>query len=243
MNSLFILSFSAPIENNFIISGQTYQHLIKVMRRNIGDMLTIAAPDGNTYQAVISKINKNEVIADITEKIEMCGVSPLNITLFQAVIKGDKFELIIQKAAELGVNYITPVISARSITDISPDKAGHKLERWQKIADSACEQCERSIRMIINPVIKFKQIKFNDDFDYIFLHERTGENWPESIKSNIALFIGPEGGWDNTETESMNKNYIKAINMGKRILRAETAAISAITIIQHKYGDLNPATK
>ncbi|MEI6519110.1 MAG: RsmE family RNA methyltransferase [bacterium] len=243
MNSLFILSFSAPIENNFIITGQTYQHLIKVMRRNVGDTLTIAAPDGETYIAAISKINRNDVIATIIEKTDMRGVSPLNITLFQAVIKGDKFELIIQKAAELGVNFITPVISIRTVTDISPEKVEHKLERWQKIADSACEQCERSIRLIVNPPVKFKNIKFNENTDYIFLHERTGGRWPDTIKKDIALFIGPEGGWDKTETELMVKNNISSVNMGKRILRAETAAISAITIIQYKYGDFNQEPK
>jgi 16S rRNA (uracil1498-N3)-methyltransferase len=238
MNNLFILSFSDPIENNFIITGQTHHHLTKVMRRNVGDKLTIAAPNGDTYTATIIKINKNDTVAEINSRIEPLGVSLLNITLFQAVIKGDKFEIVIQKAAELGVNYITPVISIRTISDISVEKNGNKLERWQKIADSACEQCERSIRMIINPPIKFKNILIDDSSSHIFLHERTGSEWPSTVNTNISLYIGPEGGWDESETKFINDNNVKSINMGKRILRSETASISALSIIQYKYGDL-----
>ncbi len=240
MNNLFILSFSEPIENNFIITGQTYQHLIKVMRRNIGDKLTIAVDNGNTYLAEIVQINRNDVIATIISEINPCGISPLNITLFQAVIKGDKFELVIQKAAELGVNCIIPVISIRTIADIANDKIKNKVERWQKIADSACEQTERSNRLIIKDPVKFKNIIFNENCDHFFFHERNGNKWPENTKKEISLYIGPEGGWDDKETEFMLVNKINPINMGKRILRSETAAISAITITQFKFGDLNP---
>ncbi len=197
------------------------------------------------FQCEIEKIAKKETVLKILEEVSPAApASNLNLTLAAALLKGEKFDLIVQKATELGVTKFVPLNTKRS--DVKLKDAEKKVERWRKIALEAAKQSGRADLMKIETLVDFEEfIKIPASMDTEFesrvlFAERGGESF-STMKSSkkITAVIGSEGGWENTEIESAKSKGFAIITLGGRILRAETAAITIASLLQYRFGDLN----
>jgi 16S rRNA (uracil1498-N3)-methyltransferase len=212
------------------------RHMVTVLRKKMGDRCIIFNGDNHEYNAVIKSITKNAVTLHIEEKLSKDIRSPYFIELAQGMCRGEKMDFVIQKNAELGVNEITPLFMQYSGISLSADRLDNKWRHWQQIADSSCEQSGRTDRLLINKPIAFKNF-IAQSFEglQLLLHPYAEKSFNE-IKptERIQLLIGPEGGISEEELV-LAKNYTQ-INLGKRILRTETAGIVVSSLIQFGWG-------
>jgi 16S rRNA (uracil1498-N3)-methyltransferase len=223
------------INDNLVeINGSDFHHIKNVMRFKIGSKVTIANLSGNTYLAEIVAITKETV--QLTLKEELTEVdSTLNITLAQSLIKRDKFELVLQKATELGVKSIIPLETKNSIIKI--DNFAKKKIRYETIVKEASEQSERNLLPIICDLTDIKSLSFAD-YDYVFTAyaRQASESLLSEIKKippnkSVLVVVGPEGGFTNTEIEYLASKS-KLISLGNTILRSETAAIYLLSVFR-----------
>jgi 16S rRNA (uracil1498-N3)-methyltransferase len=236
-----IFLFDADLNSRFItIKEDKARYLLSVVRCGIGDRLIISDNMGNSYSSQIIKTGKREVTLEILEKQLTDSESPLNIKLLQGVLKGEKMDLVIQKATELGVTEIIPVITERSQI-----RETRKLLRWQKIAEEASRQSGRNLIPIVHEAADFEKF-FGSSFfpaNGIIFWEQGGENLSATVErfrgqKDINVFIGPEGGFSGKEVRTASEKGFFRSTLGSRTLRAETAAITVISIIQYELGDL-----
>ncbi len=222
-----------------IIKGKDHNHIKNVLRMKVGEEFLVSYEKTSSL-AQISQITDEIIVCDIVSENYANTELPVNIHLFQGLPKSDKLELIIQKAVELGVSTITPVEMSRSIVKIEDKKKKSKLERFQAISESAAKQSKRTIIPEILDIIPYKlalERAFNYEHVLVPYENEKGmietNNAFKSIKSgdNIAVFIGPEGGFSDEEIALAKEKGAKIISLGKRILRTETAAITAISAI------------
>ncbi|MDF2941009.1 MAG: rsmE [Gammaproteobacteria bacterium] len=222
------------------LNAEASNHLANVLRMREGEKLILFNGDGHEYYAIISAIHKKSVTALIQSMQKISRESPLSIHLAQALAKGDKMDLVIQKAVELGVNEITPIITERCNVKVDAERMDKKLEHWQKVAISACEQTGRNVLVSIHPPLNFvKFIEHTQAKLKLILHPENSQRLSElpTVK-DLLLLVGPEGGFSETEvTLAQSKNCI-ALNLGPRILRTETAPLAAISILQARFGDI-----
>jgi 16S rRNA (uracil1498-N3)-methyltransferase len=218
--------FYAPKEkftkDKIILSLEETRHLRDVLRLCEGEKINIFDGQGK------------EIIEEIAPS---SPESELNLTLAVALLKGEKFDLVLQKAVELGVTKFVPVNTKRS--DVKLKDAEKKLERWQKISLEAAKQCGRAKLMQIElPQDLTKFTKSCEGAKALF-SERNGTSFAE-IKADkkITAFVGPEGGWDDSEIEFAASNDCQIVTLGGRILRAETAVITIVSLLQNHFGDL-----
>ncbi|MFY9221626.1 MAG: 16S rRNA (uracil(1498)-N(3))-methyltransferase [Blastocatellia bacterium] len=239
--------FFSPPENftssNAVISGDEAHHLRKVLRLNLGDKVFIFNGLGDEWLAVIDEFASQSVKLSLEEKFIDNVESPLEITLIQGLIKGDKFDWVIQKAVELGVSKIQPLITEH--TDIQPTKGEKRLERWQRIALEATKQSKRrKLTEILSP-IKWSELVKTLSTPTIVFAEINAKPFNQVVKdlklenNAINLIVGSEGGWTAKELKEASLANFYLANLGKRILRAETAAVTAVVLLQHLFGDLN----
>jgi 16S rRNA (uracil1498-N3)-methyltransferase len=228
------------------ITGEKAKYLIRVLRSKIGDDIIVFDGKGSSYKAVIKSITMKDVLAEVIEAVQSDAESPFNIVLIQGLLKGEKMELIIQKTTELGVKEIIPAITTRSQV-----RDTNKLSRWKKVAEDASRQSGRTEVPHIHEPISFDNI-FSDTSPYnsyfrrfkglLFWEEggirlnKVKEKLGECLSLIVA--IGPEGGFTEEEVKTAESNGFIITSIGNRILRAETAAISATTIVQFLMGDL-----
>lgn len=234
---------AAPIQPNSVIEldDNAFNHMIRVLRMREGEAITLFDGSNTITPAVISQINKKSVLVKTAEQIIDDRESPLNIHLGQVLSRGDKMEFTIQKSVELGVNTITPLLSERCGVKLDSDRLIKKVQQWQRIAESACEQCGRNRVPTINPVQKLDNWCANlSDYTKLTLHPRAhhGINHLTLPNANIALLIGPEGGLSEAEIMMTTQHQFAEILLGPRVLRTETVALTAITALQVKFGDL-----
>ena len=238
-------------ENIIIISEENVNHIKNVLRYKKGDFLVLCNGCGTDFTVRIINLEKEKIITEIVGVDVNNTEPPFDLFLFQAIPKGEKMEFIIQKAVELGIKAIIPVITKRTIQkfDSVYDMEKKKL-RWQKISYEASMQCNRGIiPEVILPITFDKAISCFKNLDLILIpHEKEKENtiklYVNNIKShNMAikkagLFIGPEGGFSDDEITLAVKSGGITVSLGSRILRTETAAIAAIVILMYEIGDL-----
>ena len=235
--------FYSPPEtfNNEIVvldSEQT-RHLRDVLRLREGENVQVFDGAGREFLCGIESIEKRQTTLKIIEEIApKSPESSLDLTLAVAFLKGEKFDLVIQKAVELGVTRFVPIETKR--TDVKLKNAESKLERWQKIIIEASKQTGRAKLMQIETPLKFENFVESAEGMKILFSERSGAEFNniESAKK-ITAVIGSEGGWEDSEIEFAKDKDFQIITFGGRILRAETAAISIAAILQNKFGDLN----
>lgn len=220
--------------------GQTEtRHIRNVLRLSFGDKIQVFDGNGNEFLCEIVGTVKKQTSLKIIEQIPAASPeSDLNLTLAVSILKGDKFDLVIQKAVELGVTKFIPIVTNRC--DVKLRNIDRKTERWQKIIIESSKQCGRAKLMEIVEPLKFKEFIENINGTSILFSERHGERFSQ-IKptKNLTAIIGSEGGWEDYEIEFARKNDGQIITLSGRILRAETAAISIPAILQHRFGDLN----
>jgi len=235
--------FYAPPENfsgaNMITLGlEETRHLRDVLRLREGEKVSVFDGAGKEFLCEIETVAKKEILLKIIEETAPSSFeSDLELTLAVALLKGEKFDLVIQKAVELGVTKLVPLNTKRS--DVRLKEADKKQERWQKIALEACKQSGRARLMQIELPVDFEKFIKTADGAKILFAERSGASF-SAIKADkkITALVGSEGGWENAEIESAASNGFQIITLGGRILRAETAAIAISAVLQHNFGDL-----
>ena len=241
--------------NRITLFGEKARYLISVLRCSSGDELQVLDGEGSLYKSKIAGIENKKVIIDLLEKISLNAESPLNLILVQGILKGEKMDMVIQKATELGVKEIIPAITERSQI-----RHTRKVDRWRKVAEEASKQSGRTIIPVVHEPMDFSN--FFESFvnshkinGFIFWEEG-GFSLKEAIKqsavsiqhldnsrfstlnSQLFVLVGPEGGFSKEEVNLAASKGLITVSLGKRILRAETAAISAVALIQFLLGDI-----
>ena len=225
------------------LDEETSLHLSRVLRCKTGDRITVGDGNDIDYECEITEITKRCVTAKILDKHLNLNEPSVKITLYQGLPKGDKAELIIQKCVEIGVCEIVPVKTERSVVNWDK-KADKKVERWNKIARSAAEQCGRGKIPVVGDVLTFKQAVEDSQkcSGRLIPYENEQQNGLKQFCDNfkgesIAVFIGPEGGFSPDEIELAKQNGIMPVTLGKRILRTETAGLVTAVILLHRLED------
>ena len=235
----FFVSENFRTDDSYYISGADYNHIKNVLRMKEGDTFLVSE-NGISNLCKIMAFENESVVARIIEENYQSTELPVKIHLFQGLPKSDKLELIIQKTAELGVFSITPTEMNRSIVKIEDKKKKNKIERWQAISESAAKQSKRNIIPEIRNIVSFKEALKEASLYDLILVPFESEKGMESTKNalneikagmDIAVFIGPEGGFDDKEIEAAKEQGAKILSLGKRILRTETAAITAVSLL------------
>jgi len=235
--------FADEIGETIIISGDDAFHISRSLRMKKGDEIIICDKKGYDYTCVIESFPDNSVVCRTIKK-EPCLSEPcVNLTIFQAFPKADKFETIIQKSVELGVCKIVPVISARCVSRPDEKSFAKKLERYSKISLEAAKQSGRGIIPEICGIISFKkaleEMKASDIA--LICYEKGGERLQNAgilPGKSISVMVGSEGGFEEDEIELAKKEGIIPVGLGKRILRCETAPIAAAAVIMNIAGDI-----
>lgn len=224
----------------YIIEGQAAHHISRVLRLSVNAPLIMFNNTGYEFAATISDIRKDKVTAVITEQHQLENTSPINITLVQALAKGEKMDFIVQKATELGVSRVLPVATARSVSKLSADKIDKKIQHWEKVMISACEQSGRTRLVdILTPCSLSEALNIAAGSCAIYfdpLSTDTLSNIPP--QKNVTFFIGPEGGFSDEEISTFKNRDFQGIQFGSRILRTETAAIATLSAAGALWGDL-----
>lgn len=238
MHRFFALPESIRDER-ILLDREETRHLRDVLRLVEGTNLLVFDGCGSEYYCTIVEIKKTETELLIISKQDASSPeSKLELTLAAAMLKGEKFDLVVQKAVELGVRRLVALRTAR--TDVRSKGSEARVQRWRKIALEASKQSGRAFLMSIEgPVDLIDYLQSIAARETILFSEREGESLPTEIPAEkMTAIVGPEGGWDDIELENAKAAGVRIVTLGGRITRAETAAIAATAILQHRYGDL-----
>jgi 16S rRNA (uracil1498-N3)-methyltransferase len=236
---------------------ETAAHIAKVLRARSGDELVLFNGDGREFSGVIESVRGNRVAAAIGSPREVDMESPIAITLVQCVPRGEKMDLVVQKATELGVTRIVPVTSQRSVVRLDERQAHSKQTHWQAVAISACEQCGRTRLPNIHspvPLLDYLgQLAPAEHHRWVLEpqtiapalehtpleHTALGTAMQRAPLSTAQIAVGPEGGFAEDELEAFRITGFSQLRLGPRVLRTETAAIAAIVWLQTLFGDMS----
>ena len=222
----------------YYITDTDFNHIKNVLRMKIGDEFLVSV-NGKSDLCVLEELTGDSAVAKIQEENYQDTSLPIKLYLFQGLPKADKMELVIQKAVELGVEGVIPVEMNRCVVKIEEKKKKSKQARWQAIAESAAKQSKRSIIPEIQDIVSYKNaLKMAEELDTVLVPYENKDGMKATkdalsqIKSgmSVGIFIGPEGGFDEKEIETAVEMGGKTISLGKRILRTETAAITAVSM-------------
>jgi 16S rRNA (uracil1498-N3)-methyltransferase len=232
------LTLNADIQ----LSESAAAHATRALRLNVGDNAIIFNGDGFDYACTLTSVKKNAVTATITGANAISNESPLDITLLQGISSGDRMDFTIQKAVELGVKKIQPINSQRSVVKLTQDRAEKRIEHWQNVAISACEQSGRAFVPKVLPPLSLESWLSQNPYSNtmrILLNPIGARRLAEIEKpaSTIELLIGSEGGLSQAEIDLASSQHFQSIVLGPRILRTETAALTAISAMQALWGD------
>ena len=228
------------------IVGSDVNHIKNVLRLKTGDSLLISSGDNIDYTCHIAQIDEEHIRADIDSVDERGRELASKIYLFQGLPKSDKLELIIQKAVELGAARIIPVAMKRSVVKLDDKKAAAKLSRWNAISESAAKQSKRSVIPQVGPVMNYKDaLKQASGCDICFVPYENENGMAETRKlvsairpqDSVAVFIGPEGGFENDEIAAAKELGMHTVTLGKRILRTETAGMAFLSMLAYALED------
>lgn len=223
------------------LSDDAANHVGRVLRMSNGQALQLFDGSNQVFDAIITEASKKTVKVSILDGKLSDHESPLNLHLGQVMSRGEKMEFTIQKSVELGVNTITPLLSERCGVKLDIERLEKKLQQWKKIAISACEQCGRNRIPEVRPVMSLETwCAENDGSLKLNLHPRASHSintLPLPVEK-VRLLIGPEGGLSAEEIEMTAKYQFTDILLGPRVLRTETTALTAITALQVRFGDL-----
>lgn len=229
-------------EETIWIEGTDVNHIKNVLRMKIGEELQISDGNNKKYLCEIVSMTSDEVHVQIKEELQSDTELPSKIYLFQGLPKSDKMELIVQKAVELGAYEIIPVATKRAVVKLDDKKAAKKVERWNSIAEGGAKQSGRNVIPQVKRVMSYKEaIQYAKDLDVVLIPYELAEGMPETRQiissiqpgQSVGIFIGPEGGFETAEVEYAIENGAKAITLGKRILRTETAGLTTLSILMY----------
>ncbi|MGQ0441952.1 MAG: 16S rRNA (uracil(1498)-N(3))-methyltransferase [Methylophilaceae bacterium] len=224
------------------LSGNAATHAVKVMRLGMGDALTLFCGDGFDYHSELVSVKKNEVLAKVKQSSKIENESTLRITLLQGISAGDRMDISLQKATELGVTHIIPLKTERSVVKLDEEKAKKRVEHWQNVVIAACEQSGRAVIPLvaapINLALWLASHPKNQDTRITLDPTATSRlNTLEKPESSVTLLVGTEGGLTGHELDLAAQHGFVGVQLGKRILRTETAPLATIAAMQTLWGD------
>jgi 16S rRNA (uracil1498-N3)-methyltransferase len=240
----FFVPSNAIVPPTVRITGPLLRHLRQSLRLQPGEQLTVTDDRGMRYRAEIAEVTSGALVGRIIDTIPAPLKASRSIVLGQSLLKGEKMDWVIQKATELGVDRIATILAAHSVVRPRTDRIEHQRARWQRIALEAAQQSERwSVPPIDEPATVLQLLSTSKTASSkIFLAERSDgvslASLPLHDAGDLWLLIGPEGGWGEVELREMRKEGFLAVTLGPRILRAETAAITALSVLQSRLGGL-----
>lgn len=225
------------------LPAQAGEHVARVLRLEVGaPVVVFAGDDGMEYDAVLSAIGKREVRATVGDGRVLANESPLSLTLAQGVARGEKMDLIVQKATELGVTRIVPLVTERSEVKLDAARAEKRLAHWRAVASSACEQSGRARVPAIKPAVPLaawlSSLGDGGPMRLALLPEGTKRPGELGLRDAAMLAIGPEGGFGERDRAALAGAGFTGLRLGPRILRTETAGLAAIAALQALYGDV-----
>jgi 16S rRNA (uracil1498-N3)-methyltransferase len=239
--------YAAPsnfTETSVRLDDDEAHHLTRVLRLNSGARVFVFDGEGAEYECEVARVAKSDVELNLLRRLDDVVESPLRLTLAQALIKGDKFDWVIQKATELGVTRIAPLVTEHSDIKRAEERAGQRIQRWRRISLEALKQCGRRRLVEICEPAPFDEFcgPAGQGARLIF-SERGGVSLAE-VSTNfrdvhqLSLCVASEGGWSEHELQKAASCGFTPVSLGSRILRTETAAIAAVSLAQHLFGDL-----
>ena len=232
---------------------ETGAHLVKVLRARSGDEVVLFNGDGREFTGAVEKVQGSRVSASIGAARNVDRESPFQLTLVQCVPRGDRMDFIVQKATELGIVRIIPVLSQRSVVRLDESQSVSKQVHWRAVAVSACEQCGRNRLPSVaapQPLLNYlgalppanESLRLVLEPEHARRTERGAHSLdiasPQSV-SHAEIAIGPEGGFAPEELEAFDLSLFSRVSLGPRVLRTETAAIAAIVVLQARFGDMS----
>lgn len=242
----FFLPRSTINDRRASVAGAELEHLRRVLRLRPGDQIVAFDDGGWEHEAVIRSFNDAKGELEILRSYQAERESPLAATLAVALTKGDKLDYVVEKATELGVRTIAPFVSRYTVPKLNDRKAAQRAERWRKIALSAAKQCGRTCLPEVLPVCDYHQLigeRSAGDLK-LFFWEREAEQTLKQVRDrqarveSVALVVGPEGGFTVEEAEMARAQGYTTVHLGPRVLRAETAALTVLSLVQYLWGDL-----
>lgn len=244
----FFVTNQSIQNNEIVIVGNDVNHIKKVLRKKIGDQLTICNSDISVdYLCEIIKLEEDTIKCNIVQELATNSESNIKVTILQGLPKADKMELVIQKAVELGVYDITPIKMKRCVVKLTEKDKIKKMQRWQKIAEVAAKQSGRNRIPQVNEITSIQNIcNLCEEYDIVIVayenekHNKLKQQLKElktmqTENLKIAVLIGPEGGIDNSEVELLKEYGAKIVTLGNRILRTETVALNILSIIMYEF--------
>jgi len=235
----------APIntkgQHSYTLTGPDAAHIAGSLRMKPGEEITLCAGDGLDHRCALVHIAPGEIEVKLLETLATRSEPELKLHLFQCLPKGDKMEWVVQKAVELGIESITPVLSARCVSRPDAKTIIKKADRWQKIAMEAAKQSGRGIIPIVNPMLHYTDLLQRQQDRLLIFYERGQDQIRETVDPTareISLLIGSEGGFDQQEINAARKSGAKILSLGPRILRTETAPLAAISILMYHCGEI-----
>lgn len=215
-------------------------HLSRALRMKVGDALVLFNGRGGQYPATISAIDRKAVVVASAEQEALECESPLHLQLGIAVSRGERMDWVVQKATELGVSCIAPLVSERTEVKLGAERGEKKLRHWQQIATSACEQCGRNrLPQILSPQSLAGWLQdVQADLRLVLHHTAVTRDPGPAPPRSVALLVGPEGGLSEEEIRAAEAAGFASLQLGPRVLRTETAPLAAIAILQARWGDM-----
>ena len=229
-------------DGKIILEGSDVNHIKNVLRMRPGEEVQISDGSGKAYLCRVGSYAEGKAVLDIFREMDSDAELPTKIFLFQGLPKGDKMDWIVQKAVELGAYAVVPFSAKRSIVKLDEKKAKKRQERWQAIAKGAAEQSGRSLIPEVRQVTTFAgALDAAADLDVILIPYELAEGMEKTTRiigniepgQSVGVFIGPEGGFDETEVVQAKERGAEAITLGKRILRTETAGLTTLSILMY----------
>jgi len=233
----------APLASGMRVTlqGSAAGHLTRVLRLRVGEALSVFNGAGGEYAASIEHAHAGRVAVAIGELRAIERESPLTLTLAQGVSRGERMDLVVQKATELGASGLAPVLAERSVVRLTAQQAERRLNHWRAIAIAACEQSGRNrLPAIASPVPLRDFLRTSDGSMRLLLSPAATATLADlpRLVSAVTVLIGPEGGLAEAEQEAAVAAGFRPVRLGPRVLRTETAAIAALTLLQREFGDL-----
>jgi 16S rRNA (uracil1498-N3)-methyltransferase len=234
------------------LSAEETRHLRDVLRLRVGDEAYVFDGEGREFRGSVSNTDRSSSVLRIIEEAQPPSPeSSLNLTLAVALLKGEKFDVVVQKATELGAGCVVPLITSRADVRIhNPEDAQKKQARWQRIALEATKQCGRAKLIKIDAPVAFAEFVARPSVNLaadnelcLMFSERNGIPFADAVDSieqppSVKAIVGSEGGWTDEELQQASAAQWKIVTLGGRTLRAETAAIAVAALLQHRFGDL-----
>ena len=241
--------YSSTLTEEIVITGGDAHHLAHVMRTQIGDVITVVDAEGQAAEMVVTALTRDAVHFRI-QRVLPAETAGREVILVQALLKGEKMDFIVQKAAELGAVCMRPIVTEHVVVRYDAKKAAAKAARWQKIADEAAKQCGRRSLMTVAPIVSLAELLQDPayigaaDTVTVFCYEQEERQSMRTVlrgteARRVTLIVGAEGGFSPAEAAALTAAGGQSVSLGHRILRAETASLTALAVTQYELGNLD----